>query len=54
MAHEVCLTVSVKLSWWVRPYLLALLAFSELTGLKVDAEKAADLVARRGMRFDVA
>lgn len=54
MTHELRLTLSVKPAWWVRPYLIALVAFSALTGLEVDTEKAADLIARRGLRFDVA
>ena len=42
-------TVTTKLAWWVLPYLCALQFFGELTGLQPDAEKAADLIARRGI-----
>ncbi len=37
----------------MRPYLFALMAFATLTGLEPDADKAADLIARRGVRFVV-
>lgn len=51
MPHESQLTVGVHLAWWVQAYLIALIAFATITGLEPDADKAADLISRRGLRF---
>ncbi len=48
---EFSITFTVRVAWWVAPYLCALEFFGRLTGLEPDAEKAADLVIRRGMTF---
>lgn len=43
--------VTIRLAWWVQPYLLALLGFAAMTGLEPDADKAAALISRRGLRL---
>ncbi len=42
---------TLRLAWWVRPYLCALQFFAQLTGLEPDVETAADLIVRRGMKI---
>nr|WP_158546382.1 hypothetical protein [Pseudomonas sp. RW407] len=40
------MTVSVKRSWWVIPYLRACMLFAWLTGMEPDEEKIAATVTR--------
>lgn len=51
MSGSAQITVTIRLAWWVRPYLACLLGLPALTGLEPDADKAADLISRRGLRF---
>lgn len=50
---EFSVTITIRYAWWVKPYLCALQFFVDFTGLEPDTEKAADLIARRGMTVDV-
>lgn len=45
--------VTVRMRWWVAPYVQSLALFAWLTGQEVDREKLADLIARRGVRITV-
>ena len=51
MAHPAQIRITIRLAWWVRPYLTALLGFAAMTGLEPDAAKVVDLISRRGLRF---
>jgi len=51
MANPSQITIRIKLAWWVKPYLLALIAFAKMAGQEPDADKAAELISRRGLRF---
>lgn len=45
------LTIRVSVRWWVRPYMVSLMLFAAITGLQPDADRAAALIARRGIVF---
>lgn len=45
------LTVSLKCSWWVTPYLRACMLFAWLSGMEPDGEKIAATVMR-GMKCE--
>ena len=46
------LTLSVKVAWWVKPYINAVSMFSALTGLDPDLDKIAALVFR-GVKMEI-
>lgn len=43
------LTITIKRSWWVMPYLYGVQLFSELTGMEPDYDKVA-ATALRGLK----
>ncbi len=51
MMSKFHVVATIRLAWWVRPYLCALQLFSRVTYLEPNVEKAADLIARRGMKL---
>lgn len=44
------ITLTVRVAWWVRPYIRAVALFSRMTGLTPDVEKVSR-TARRGLRI---
>ena len=43
------ITLTVKVAWWVRPYLYSLVLMSRLTGLEPDLDKV-EAVVLKGLR----
>lgn len=48
---QVEIVITVKIKWWVKPYLYSLIAFALITGLEPDIEKVAGLIMRHGWRI---
>lgn len=46
------ITVTVRLAWWVMPYMNAVARFSELVGLDPDVDKVVS-TAMRGVKLSI-
>ena len=46
------ITLKVRVSWWVKPYIRAIGLLCAITGLQPDADKISQTVMR-GMRLEV-
>ena len=53
MASNCSITFEVRLAWWVRPYLYALVLFALIHGVQVDEQKASRVIMR-GLKLKVA
>ncbi len=52
-AWSLCVSVGVKIRWWVFPYLLTLRWFCMTFGTEPDFDKIVAFIVRRGVKFTV-
>lgn len=50
-SQRISVVVSMRLSWWVEPYIYGCWLVSIVTGLEPDHDKIAGFIARHGVKL---